>query len=85
MRALREDERDEIESLKHFLKYINSKANAEGWEVWEAMMKIQSMGDKYVLTHIVTEEELSELLDIEDMKEVFSKLISHIRKFVKDS
>lgn len=83
MRALREDERDEIESLKYFLKYINSKANAEGWEVWEAMLKIQAMGDKYVITEIVSEAELSELLELDDMKEVFQKLVSHIKKFVK--
>jgi hypothetical protein len=85
MRALREDERDEIESLKYFLKYINSKSNAEDWEVWEAMTKIQAMGDKYVLTEIVSEEELSELLDIDDVKEVFSKLLSPIKKFIKKS
>lgn len=83
MRALREDERDEIESLKYFLKYINSKANDEGWEVWEAMLKIQAMGDKYVITEIVSEAELSELLELDDMKEVFQKLVSHIKKFVK--
>lgn len=84
MRQLREDERDEIESVKHFVKYVTSKQDIAGWEVWEAMMKIQIIGDKYVLTQIVSEEELSELLELDDMKDLFTKLVSHIKKFIKD-
>lgn len=84
MRPLREDERDEIESVKHFIKYVNSNHEAEGFEVWAAMLKIQAISEKYILNGTATEEELAELLEIDDMKELLQKLMSHIKKFLKE-
>lgn len=84
MRQLREDERDEIESIKHFVKYVNSKHDVEGWEIWAAMMKVEQLGKKYVLTEIVTEEELSELIDTDDIKEILMKLLAQFTKYLKE-
>ena len=80
MRALREDERDEIESVKHFVKYVISRRDAPGWEIFDAMIKVAHIGNKYVMSEIVTEEELSELIDLEDVKEVLSKLTSKFKE-----
>jgi len=84
MRQLREDERDEIEAVKHFLKYVISKRDAEGYEVWEAMMKIEAIGHKYVIPEIVTEEEMAELIEVDDVKEILQKLMSLIKNFLKE-
>ncbi len=85
MRQLREDERDEIESIKHFVKYVNSKHDAAGWEIWEAMLKVEQLGKKFVLSGIVTEEELEELIDTDDIKDIILKLMSQLEKYLKEN
>ena len=61
MRPLREDERDEIESVKHLIKYVLTKPNIEPFKVWEAVLQLDSIAKKYVLSNIIKEEELNEL------------------------
>ena len=83
MRPLREDERDEIEALKYLIKHVNTKPNVEGFRIWEAMLEVQRIGNKYVMSKIVTEEELGELLDLDDMKELLSKLSGKIKSSIE--
>ena len=83
MRPLREDERDEIEAVKYLIKYVNTKPNVEGFEVWNAVLKLDEIGRKYVLTGIVSEEELSELTDLEDSKELISRLMGKIKDYIE--
>lgn len=64
-----EDERDEIEAVRHLMKYVLIKHNVECSMIWRAILELEKIGHKYVLPGIATEEELSELLDLEDMKE----------------
>jgi|GEM_PF-5139691 len=82
MRALREDERDEIECVKHLIKYVNTKPNIESHEIWNAVLQLNDIGKKYVISNIVSQKELNELCDLDDMKELIEKLmfrlISHI-------
>ncbi len=84
MRQLREDERDEIEAAKYFIRYVNSSKDAPGFEVWHAMMKIKEIADKYVLSGIVSEEELNELIEVDDLKDVIEKLFMHLEKHLKE-
>jgi len=84
MRALREDERDEIESVKHFLKYINSNSNVHPFEIWEGMMKVKDITEKYIVSEIASEEELSELIEVDDIKDVLFKLLALLKKHLKD-
>lgn len=84
MRQLREDERDEIEAAKYFIKYVNSSKDALGFEVWHAMMKIKEIADKYVLNGIVSEEELNELIEVDDIKDVVQKLFMHLQNHLKE-
>lgn len=84
MRPLREDERDEIEAAKHFIKYVNSSKDVPGFEIWHAMMKLKEVSEKYVIPGVVSEEELNELIEVDDLKEVIMKLFSHLEKYLKE-
>jgi len=75
MRPLREDERDEIEAVKYLIKYVVTAKNIEAFKIWDAMKKLDEIAKKYVLTGIVSEEELSELTDFDDSKELVTKFI----------
>lgn len=76
MRSLREDERDEFECVKYLIKYVITKPNIPAFKVLEAMKELETIGEKYVVSGIVTEEELSELIDLEDFKELIEKFMS---------
>jgi hypothetical protein len=76
LRSLREDERDEIEAVKYLIKYVLSKPNVEDFRVWEAVTELNRIGQKYVISGIIIEEELNELLELDDMKEVISKMLN---------
>ena len=78
MRSLNDDEIDEIESVKYFIKYVNLKPNVEGFKLWEAIQKLQDLDAKYIISGIVSEKELSDLLDLDDMKDVISKFMDNI-------
>lgn len=80
MRALRDDERDEIESVKHLIKYVITKPNIESFKIWDAVTQLDEIGKKYVISGIVTEEELAELCDLEDIKYLMDKLFSILKK-----
>lgn len=80
MRALLEVERDEIEAVSHFIKYVLTCPNVEDFKVWDAMLQLDTISKKYVLSGIITEQELEEVLDLEEMKELVSKLFNIIRK-----
>ncbi len=84
MRSLREDERDEIECVKHLIKYVITKPNVPAFKVWEAMKELETIGEKYVVSGIVTEEELNELIDLEDFKELIEKFMSLLINFLKE-
>lgn len=83
MRTLREDERDEIESVKHLVKYINTKPDVQDFEVYNALMQLDKIAKKYVISNIVTEDELDELIEVDDLKELIGRfmnmLIKHLR------
>jgi hypothetical protein len=83
MRSLREDERDEIESVSHFIKYINCKKNARDFEIFEAMLKLKELSEKYVESNIVTEEELAQLSDIDDIKELVERFLVKLKESLK--
>lgn len=83
MRPLREDERDEIESVKHLIKYVITKQDIEAYKIWDAVLQLNSIGEKYVSTNTVTESELSELCDLDDMKELVTKLMSKFAHLAK--
>jgi hypothetical protein len=85
MRPLREDERDECESTMHFVKYVLSNRWATGADIMEAMLKVSSLGDKYVLTEIISEQELSEIMEIDDMRELLHKLKSYLNRAEKSN
>jgi len=80
MRQLREDERDEIESVGHFIKYILSNKDARDYEVWHAMLKMEHLAYKYVIPEIISDSELEEFLDLDEMKEVVKKLMFFLEK-----
>ena len=79
-RALREDERDEIECVKHYIKYINTKPNVQLYEIWSAVLKLEEIGNKYVMSNIASEQELSELICLDEMKDLASVLFSRINE-----
>lgn len=80
MRPLREDERDEIESVKHLIKYVLTKPNIEEFQIYGALKELEKIGKKYVLSGIVTEKELAELTDLDDSKELVEKFMSMLFK-----
>ena len=83
MRSLREDERDEIESVKHLIKHVITKPNIEGFKIWEAVLGLSEIAEKYVVSGIVSEEELNELTDIDDVKELITKLMGKIVNYME--
>ena len=83
MRPLREDERDEIEAVKHLIKYVITSRNIKEFEMWNAVKKLEELGKKYVLTGIVSEEELCELTDLDDNKELVSKLMNILIRYLE--
>lgn len=84
MRSLTADERSEIESIKFLIKYTLSKPEIEDYKIWDAVEQLEQIGKKYVISEIVQQEELDELLDLDDMKELIEKfmtrLINHLKK-----
>lgn len=83
MRTLREDERDEIESVKHLIKYVLTKPDIQAYQIWGAILELDKVGKRFVLSGIVTETELSELLELEDMKELMQRFMLEIRKHLE--
>jgi hypothetical protein len=84
MRALLEIERDEIEAVSHFIKHVLTKTDVEDFKVWEAVKELERVSHKYVVSKIITEKELDELLDLEEMKELMSKLFEIIKKRLEE-
>jgi len=83
MRALREDERDEIQAVSYLIKHVLIKADVEGSMIWRAILELEKIGKKYVLNDTCTEDELSELLELDDMKDLVRKLYSKIEHYAK--
>jgi hypothetical protein len=77
-RPLREDERDEIESVKYLIKSVLFQPNVENFRIWEAVLKLKEIGEKYVISEIVTEEEIEELMEFDDMMDLMQKLLCRI-------
>lgn len=82
MRDLSEVERDEIEAIKHYVKYVITKPNVEDYKIWDAILKLEDMSKKYVLSGIIKEKELNELFDLDDSKELVQKLFSMLCKHI---
>ena len=83
MRNLREDERDEIEAVKHLIKHVITKPNVEAFMLYEAVIELNRIGQKYVIGGIVSDNELNELLDLDDMKEVIEKFLGKVNSYIE--
>lgn len=46
--TLNESEIEEMESVTHFIKYVQTKPNVEAWEVWSAVSKLNELAKKVV-------------------------------------
>lgn len=78
MRSLREDERDEVESLGHLVKHVISKKDVDEALVYHAVLQYDEIMKKYLQTKIVSEEELNELLDIDDFRQLMDMFLKNI-------
>ena len=83
MRTLSEHERDEIEAVSHYTKYILSSHDIQDFKIYECMKMIDEIGKKYVLSGIISDDELNKLLDKDDMLDVLQKFINGILKDIE--
>jgi hypothetical protein len=85
VRKLREDELDEILSVKYLVKSINLNAKRQSCEVWHAVKELARIGEKYVCSGLIEENEINELLDLDDMKELVARLFQYINDHLDEA
>jgi hypothetical protein len=69
---------DEIESVQHYIKYVSTKPGVDLFELYDAVMKLTEIGNKFALNGY-NEEEISKLINLDDMKEVVISFIEKIQ------
>lgn len=83
-KVLKEDQINEIESLKHFIKHILLKKPIDIVDLYGCIIKMEEIGKKYILSGICKENELSNILELNDLKEVMNLFMIQLNKKVKE-
>lgn len=79
MKKLSERDMDEIEAVKHYMRYVNTNPDVEDFEIWDAILRLQSVGEKYVLNGY-EEKEMEHLLELHEMKDLMRKFFARLRR-----
>jgi hypothetical protein len=79
MKKLSETQMDEIEAVKHYIRYVNSNPLVEDFEIFDAILRLQVIGEKYILNGY-EEKDMDSLLELEDMKDLMQKFLARLTK-----
>ena len=74
MKKINESEKEEIEALNHYFKYINLKPNVCSQEITLCMMELNRVAEKYIGTDY-DENEFDRIINMQDLKEFTIKII----------
>lgn len=78
MNSLNDNEKDEIESIKHKIKYILKKPNVQDLEIYRVIMELDEIGKKYIISNKYSQNEFNELMDLDDVKNLISRFLINI-------
>jgi hypothetical protein len=78
LRKLNERDQDEVECVKHFIRYVNTNPDIEDFEILDAIIRLNTIGNKFI-NNGYDETEVDDLLDFDDMKDLMRNFFTKAR------